>query len=174
MVEADLRRLLRRVAALPADALERFLKGLPGPVRLRLFEEWSWQAHGGQAEPAGEWRVWLIRAGRGFGKTRAGAEWVWARAREAPGARIALVGATMDEVRKVMVEGESGIARAARSGERARWVASAMRVDFSTGAVAFAYSAERPEKLRGPEHHFAWADELAKWGGRRRRGTTSR
>ena len=160
--------VLRRVAKLPEGELVRFLVGLPGPVRRTVFEEWSWQAHGGQREPreaqgGGAWRVWLIQAGRGFGKTRAGAEWVWARVREDPEARIALVGANLDDVRKVMVEGESGLQAAARCDEEARWVASRMRVDFSNGAVGFAYSGERPEKLRGPEHHHAWCDELAKW-----------
>jgi phage terminase large subunit-like protein len=110
-----------------------------------------------------DWDVWLLRGGRGFGKTRAGAEWVWARVRENPAAQIALVGANLDDVVKVMVEGPSGLAAAARSGEEARWVASRRRVDFSNGAVAFAYSAERPEKLRGPEHDHAWCDELGKW-----------
>jgi phage terminase large subunit-like protein len=110
-----------------------------------------------------DWDVWLLRGGRGFGKTRAGAEWVWARVRERPGAQIALVGANLDDVVKVMVEGPGGLAAAARSGEEARWVASRKRVDFPNGALAFAYSAERPEKLRGPEHDFAWCDELGKW-----------
>jgi phage terminase large subunit-like protein len=161
--EAELQRLLRAASRLEGEALERFLKGLPAPVRRMVGELWSWQAHGGQREPRGEWRVWVIRAGRGFGKTRAGAEWVWARVRETPGAQVALVGANIDDVRKVMVEGESGLARAARTGEWARWVASRQRVEFSCGAVGFAYSGERPEKLRGPQHHFAWCDELAKW-----------
>jgi phage terminase large subunit-like protein len=76
---------------------------------------------------------------------------------------IALVGANLDDVVKVMVEGPGGLIANARSGEQAKWVASRWRVDFSTGARAFAYSAERPEKLRGPEHDFAWCDELAKW-----------
>ena len=78
-----------------------------------------------------------------------------------PGSRWSA--ANLDDVVKVMVEGPGGLAAAARSGEEARWVASRRRVDFSTGARAFAYSAERPEKLRGPEHDFAWCDELAKW-----------
>ena len=124
------------------------------------FPEW---AHEGQLAPPGAWRTWVVMAGRGFGKTRAGAEWVWARARENPSARIALVGGNIDDVVKVMVEGPGGLASAARTGEQAKWVASRRRVDFSTGAQAFAYSAETPDKLRGPEHDHAWCDELAKW-----------
>ena len=122
-----------------------------------------WVHSAGQVEPDGEWRVWLLQAGRGFGKTRAGAEWVWARIRETPGARIALVGANIDDVVKVMIDGPSGLVATARSDEAVRWVASRLRADLPNGAQAFAYSAERPDKLRGPEHHFAWCDELAKW-----------
>ncbi len=161
---------LARAAALEGDELVRFLLGLPAPVVRRMFEDWWWQAHGGQQEPPpeagsgpGTWRVWQLRAGRGFGKTRTGAEWVWARARETPGARIALVGANLDDVVKVMIEGPGGLRACARAGEEVRWVASRWRLDMPGGAQAFAYSGERPDKLRGPEHHFAWCDELAKW-----------
>ena len=161
--EERARALLRAAAGLGEAELARFLKGLTGPVRRAVEEGWWRHWHEGQRAPAGDWSVWLLRAGRGFGKTRAGAEWVWAEARARPGARIALVGANLDDVVKVMVEGPSGLAAAARTGEEARWVASRQRVDFSSGAVGFAYSAERPEKLRGPEHDFAWCDELAKW-----------
>jgi phage terminase large subunit-like protein len=144
------------------------LRSLPRRLVRALEEEWWWQAHGGQEEPEkaqnGEpWRVWAIVAARGFGKTRAGAEWVWARAREDGRARIALVAATIDEVVRVMIEGESGLIELARSGEEARWVPSRRILLFPSGAEAHVYSAERPEALRGPQHHYAWCDELAKW-----------
>jgi phage terminase large subunit-like protein len=159
---------LEAMVGLDDERLERMLRNAPPPLRRRLFEEWRWQAHRGQEEPTsdgpgGDWRVWLIMAGRGFGKTRAGAEWVSARAREHPDARIALVGANLDDVVKVMVEGESGLRAVARTGETVRWRPSRGLVEFSSGAQAFAYSGERPEKLRGPQHHFAWCDEIAKW-----------
>jgi len=141
-----------------------FVERLPGRVIARLRADWSWQAHDGQAEPSGDWNIWLLMAGRGFGKTRAGAEWVSARAREVPDARIALVGGSRDEVAKVMVEGPSGLIKVARADEPVKWSPSIGTVRFASGAMAFVYSAEAPEALRGPEHHFAWADELAKWG----------
>ncbi|TMJ20684.1 MAG: ATP-binding protein [Alphaproteobacteria bacterium] len=148
-----------------------YFRGLPPPVLRRISEEFfAWQAHGGQQEPAasagagsGHWRVWLLMAGRNFGKTRAGAEWVSARARENPGARIALAGATRDEVTKVMIEGPSGLLAVARSDERLRWRPTRGVLEFPNGAEAFPYSGAAPEALRGPEHHFAWCDELAKW-----------
>jgi predicted phage terminase large subunit-like protein len=140
-----------------------FLSGLPAPVRRRLYEEWTWQAHLGQREPVGDWTVWLMMAGRGFGKTRAGAEWVRARAKALPGAHIALVGATDEEVVKVMVDGPSGLLAIAGAEEEMEWWPTRKVLRFGSGAEAHVYSARAPERLRGPEHHFAWADELGKW-----------
>jgi phage terminase large subunit-like protein len=141
----------------------RFARGLSGPVRRGLFHGWAWQAHRGQEVPAGDWRTWLMMAGRGFGKTRAGAEWVWARAREGAEVRIALVGASREEVARVMVEGPSGLLALARADEAPVWLPTRGEFRFPGGAVAFSYSAAAPEALRGPEHHFAWCDELGKW-----------
>ncbi|WP_353205244.1 terminase family protein, partial [Sphingomonas sp.] len=123
---------------------------------------WLW-AHRGQIAPPGDWRVWLIRAGRGFGKTRAGAEWVSEIARTTAKARIALVGATAQDVRRVMIEGESGLLAVAQGGDTIDYRREAGEVHFGTGAVAAIFSAAAPEKLRGPEHVAAWCDELAKW-----------
>jgi phage terminase large subunit-like protein len=150
--------------------LARFLEGLSGPVLRAIFHEWRWQAHDGQAEPpasavAGQppWRVWLLMAGRGFGKTLAGAQWVTARARENPGARIALVGETIAEAVRVMIEGPSGLLAVARCDEDTWWAPTRQVLHFGSGAEAYVYSARTAEKLRGPEHDFAWCDELAKW-----------
>jgi phage terminase large subunit-like protein len=158
--------LLGRAAERLADeaAWAWFMKGLSPPVRRALYHEWAWQAHGGQKEPDGDWRCWLLMAGRGFGKTLAGAHWVLARMREVPGARIALVGATREEAAKVMVEGPSGLLAVARHDEAPVWHPTLGTLRFPNGAEAFTYSGARGDKLRGPEHHFAWCDELAKWG----------
>jgi phage terminase large subunit-like protein len=130
-----------------------------------LAADWPSWAHAGQVPAHDAWRVWVLLAGRGFGKTRAGAEWVSAFAREHADAAVALVGATVDEARAVMVEGRSGLLAVAKVGERAamRWEPSRRRLVFASGAQAFLYSAANPESLRGPEHHLAWCDELAKW-----------
>ncbi len=154
---------LARLCALPKAHRERILSGLPHPARLELADRWEGFSHAGQRAPCGDWRVWLIRAGRGFGKTRAGAEWVSAFARDHPGAQIALVGASIEDARRVMVEGRSGVLNVARAHERPRWKKGASEVHFDSGAVATVFSAETPEALRGPEHHAAWCDELAKW-----------
>jgi len=165
--EADFGALLRRAGEACGEDEARwgvFLDRLPGPVLRRLVREFFWQAHGGQGEPGGDWRVWLLMAGRGFGKTRAGAEWVCARAREVEGAQIALVGASREEVVRVMVEGPSGLlAVSAAAGEELGWVPTRGALRFASGAEAFVYSGAAGDQLRGPQHHFAWCDEIAKW-----------
>ena len=168
VARADILSVLLDLARLPPEARLRAYLALPPPLLRAVQEEWWWHAHGGQIEPeaaanGAPWRVWAIVAGRGFGKTRAGAEWVWARARESGDVRIALVAASMDEVARVMVEGESGLLEIARCDEAPRWISSRGLLLFPSGAQAHAFSAEKPDKLRGPQHHYAWCDELAKW-----------
>lgn len=107
--------------------------------------------------------MWLLQAGRGFGKTRVGAEWVLKQARLNPGCRIALVGATIDDARRIMVDGESGILACAPPGEEPRWFPTRNEVRFKSGAVGTLYSGANGDGLRGPQHQFAWADELGKW-----------
>jgi phage terminase large subunit-like protein len=161
--EDGLGALVRRLACCPPDAQARVIDSLSQADRRALAENWPSQALPGQGEPAGQWRTWLVMAGRGFGKTRTGAEWVLARARACPRARIALVGGSIDEVVKVMVEGESGILASARLNEPLRWRPSTGKLKLPGDGLAIAYSGANPGRLRGPQHHFAWADELAKW-----------
>lgn len=161
--EAD---LLGRLSRLPVVERDAIIWSMEAGRRAELNQRWDLWAHDGQRPPPGDWRVWLIRAGRGFGKTRAGAEWISAHARANPTARIALVGASIDDVRQVMVEGPSGLIAVARAGETVVWRSTAGEVDFASGAKGFVYSAEAPERLRGPEHDLAWCDEIAKWRGR--------
>ena len=142
------------------------LAQLPLDLVEDIYDHWPRRAHRGQLSPEGDWRTWVIMAGRGFGKTRAGAEWVLnvVRAGTSPNPpAIALVAATHDEARAVMVEGPSGLLRLAREGEIENWSPTNRRLRFAGGAEAFLYSGASPDKLRGPEHSHAWCDELAKW-----------
>jgi phage terminase large subunit-like protein len=117
-----------------------------------------------RAQGGGEWTSWLLIGGRGAGKTRSGAEWVRGlAARPIPVSPIALVGETEHDVREVMIEGPSGILASYGRCERPTWISSRRRLQWSNGAVAYAYSAEDPDSLRGPQFAAAWADELAKW-----------
>ncbi len=163
-VEAERAEAIARLADLEEADRRRVLAKLSPRERRTLAEAWDAWAHGGQAAPAGDWAVWMLVAGRGFGKTRAGAEWVSARARADASLRIALVGATIGDVRRVMIEGESGLLSVQATGEPAMWSPSVGRLTFASGAEAFAYGGSHPESLRGPQHHLAWCDELAKWG----------
>lgn len=124
----------------------------------------SWRniARPNQIAPEGEWRIWLIKAGRGFGKTRSGGEWVLDRVRQGS-RRIALVGPTAADVRDIMVEGESGILAIAPGHEKPIYEPSKRRLTWPNGAMATCYSAEEPDRLRGPQHSDAWADEIAAW-----------
>lgn len=155
--------MLRPVRRMTAKELRQLLSGLTEGEKAEWVARWYGFENDGQREPPGDWRVWLIRAGRGFGKTRAGSEWVSEIARDNPDARIALVGATQADGQRVMIEGPSGLLAVARHGEEPRWVKARRELRFSSGAVATLYSAEAGEELRGPEHDFAWCDELAKW-----------
>lgn len=124
--------------------------------------EWHRIRRPSQAPPAGAWAVWLIKAGRGWGKTRTGAEWVLDQV-EAGRRRIALVARTAADYRAVMVEGESGILAIAPPSLRPAYEPSKRQLTWPNGAIATLYSSEKPDQLRGPQHDAAWADELAAW-----------
>jgi predicted phage terminase large subunit-like protein len=112
--------------------------------------------------PEGNWRTWLILAGRGWGKTRTGAEAIRKKIGEGV-SRIALVAPTAADVRDVMVEGESGLLAIYPEWERPLYEPSKRRLTWPNGAVATTYSADEPDRLRGPQHEWAWADEIAAW-----------
>ncbi|HWW65330.1 MAG TPA: terminase family protein [Sphingomonadaceae bacterium] len=137
--------------------------GMGESERTALLRHWPFWARPAQLPPPGPWRIWLILAGRGFGKTRSGAEWVRSVAERQPDARIALVGASHAEARAVMVEGESGLLAVCGPESGIEWEPSLRRLRWPGGARAFLYSAAEPEALRGAQHHAAWADEIAKW-----------
>lgn len=143
--------------------LEGWIQRLTQAEAARLLADWSWWRRPDQCAPPGDWHVWLLMAGRGFGKTRTGAEWVRELAEKNAGARIALVAASLHEARQVMVEGESGLLAIAAPKMRPVYESSLRRVTWPNGAVATLYSAAEPESLRGPEHMAAWCDEIAKW-----------
>jgi phage terminase large subunit-like protein len=160
---------MRHEMAIMADATEDVQrKALENATAERLliwdadFEQW---AHQNQLPPAGEgWRTWLMLAGRGFGKTRAGAEWIFRLADGKPGVQVALVGGTIAEARSIMVEGVSGLLSVAkRVRRRLIWEPSLGRLKWPNGSQAQLFSGDNADGLRGPEHDFAWCDELAKW-----------
>lgn len=128
---------------------------------------YNWLLHGRPKQLEGikrhRWQTWLIMAGRGFGKTRTGSETVRYLVEKGKYSRIALVGANSADVRDVMIEGKSGILAVSNPDFYPTYNASLGKLEWPNGATAQAFSAESYEKLRGPEHDFAWVDELAKF-----------
>ena len=141
----------------------QFLSNLTDAEAANLEYRWSWWARPKQIAPAGEWATWLLLAGRGFGKTRTGAEWVRHQVESCGKRRVALVAATAADARDVMVEGESGLLEVCPPWNRPKYEPSKRRLTWPNGALATTYSADEPKRLRGPSHDCAWADELAAW-----------
>lgn len=142
-------------------AVARALPRILAERRVAQGSNWRSIARPKQLPPEGDWLVWLIRTGRGWGKTRTGAEWVREQV-EAGRRRIALVGETAADARDVMVEGESGIMAISLLSNRPNYEPSKRRLTWPNGAMATTYSGDDPDQLRGPQHEAAWVDELAK------------
>lgn len=151
--------------------ISRALASLTDDECEQLLHDWRFFARPEQLEPEGDWQIWLILAGRGFGKTRTGAE--WAREQVKAGAsRLGLIAPTASDARDVMVEGESGLLSVCWAGDRTyageligrpTYEPSKRRLTWANGAIATLFSAEEPERLRGPQHDRLWCDELAAW-----------
>ena len=151
------------LASLSEGERREVLSGLTEQQQRELLYTWrGYKARKNQIRPPGDWRYWLVQAGRGFGKTRTGAEAIREYVDE--GARIIhLVGSTAGDVRDVMVQGESGLLNCFPPEKRPLYEPSKRLVTFSTGATAHLFSADEPERLRGPQCDHFWADELAAW-----------
>lgn len=124
---------------------------------------WRDQARPEQLPPDGQWTTWLFLGGRGTGKTRSAAEWITEEVASGRRGRLALIGPTAADVRDTMVEGESGILAVSSDRMRPVYEPSRRRLTWPNGAMALTFSAEEPERLRGPQHDGGWADELAAW-----------
>jgi len=161
--------LLGSASGRTAEEIEAALAGLSDVELRRLSRDWQIWARDDQLPPHGDWRTWLILGGRGAGKTRAGAEWVKAQAlglpplADRPARRIALVGETLGDARRVMVEGVSGLLAVHADGERPVLETAKLQLTWPNGAIAQLFSADNADSLRGPQFDAAWADELAKW-----------
>ena len=139
-----------------------FFNSLTEQELRQLEYDWDFWARPQQKIPKGDWSTWLILSGRGWGKTRTGAETVkqWV---EDGVKRIALVAETPADARDAMIEGESGILNVFPPDKKPIYESSKRRVTFHTGATAIIYSGANPDQLRGPQHEKAWCDELAAW-----------
>lgn len=158
---------IAELAALPdPGAALRDLSDLEAEAILR---DWRLWAREGQLEPEGDWRIWLVLAGRGYGKTRVGAEWT--REQVKTFEYVNLIGPTAADVRDVMVQGESGILAVCPPWERPHYYPSKRQLKWPNGAKSLLFSAEDPEQLRGPQDQRLWCDELAAWSTHTRQET---
>ena len=166
----DLNSILERALEAPPRKRRQILKTLRDEApRLNHSEAdlanyaWPLWARDSQRPPPGDWAIWLVMAGRGFGKTRTGAEWIRARVESGASGRVALVARTPADARDVMIEGDSGILSVCPPGNRPKYEPSKRRLTWPNGAFALAFSSHEPDQLRGPQFDAAWCDEVASW-----------
>lgn len=149
--------------------VSELVAGLDDDLVVALAGTWRTYARPEQVAPDGDWSVWLVLAGRGSGKTRAAAEWCVERLQAEPGQRGGLVGQTLEDVRLVMVEGDSGLLRClppsmlVNGSVEDSWNRGPCELRLAGGSRLKGFSSETPGRLRGPQHHFVWGDEPAEW-----------
>lgn len=149
--------------SLPEADQAEFWASLTEGEALGLLHQWRFWARPDQMAPGGAWTIWLALAGRGWGKTRVGAEWVRGEVEAGRRGRLALVARTAADARDVMVEGESGLLAICPPWNKPKYEPSKRRLTWPSGALATLYSADEPDLLRGPQHDGGWADEVAAW-----------
>jgi len=165
----------RSPSALSKSSLRNSLISLSDEERLEVLSslspreaealqyDWEFWARDNQLSPEGDWRKWLIMTGRGWGKTRTAAEYVRDLAFKGTAPRMGLIARSAGEVRDTMVEGEAGILEVSPPWFYPHYEPSKRRLTWPNGVQATTYSGDEPDQLRGPSHHFIWADELASW-----------
>lgn len=157
------RSLVESIALLPETERQTILSDLSDEEILQLEYDWRAWARPNQLEPSGDWQYWLLLAGRGFGKTRCGAEWIRDRIESGKSKRVHLVAPTAADARDTMVEGDSGLLAICPPWNMPIYEPSKRRLTWPNGAVAMLFSAEEPNRLRGPQCDTAWCDEIAAW-----------
>lgn len=157
MSEAD------KFLLIPIEKRQKILNSFSKEELAALKYNWKFNQRPAQREPEGDWSDWLILAGRSWGKTKCGSEWIRSLIDSNQAGRIALVGRTPGDVRDVMLEGDSGIMNVFPPHQRPTYQPALRKVTFYNGAVAYTYSSAEPNALRGPQHDAAWGDEPAAW-----------
>ena len=150
--------------SLPIEIRNQRADLLTDDERRMLMYDWEYWARPNQLPPMNKfWHIWMVLAGRGFGKTRIGAEYIRARVENGYRGRIYLIGPTAGDVRDYMVEGESGILAVSPPWNKPKYEPTKRKLTWPNGAIATTFSAEEPKRLRGPQCGLIWADELASW-----------
>lgn len=153
--------LAESLASLPESLRAEAIASLSDAEVAVIAYDWLFWARPSQMTPPGDWRKWLVMAGRGYGKTRVGSEWVRESAKSFR--FVNLIGATADDARDIMIEGESGILAVCPQTEAPLYVPSKRRLEWPNGATSLIFTADEPERLRGKQHERLWCDEIAAW-----------
>lgn len=168
-MKPELRSLRDSLRQLPPDQITAIVQSLP-PKSIEVLQyDWPLFARDKQLAPEGNWRTWVPLAGRGWGKTRCGAEWIRSKVEgrtplaKGKARQVALIGETAADVRDVMIKGDSGILACSPPDYRPTYVANRRALVWPNGTEALIFSAVEPDQLRGPQFDTAWCDELAKW-----------
>src|SRR5688500_13108796 len=161
IAEAPERNSLQSLTNLPPDERAAWIQSLSEEQADLFLHDWHEWARPDQIIEPGNWRVWVILAGRGWGKTRTGAEWGREQVKSYP--LVNIIGATADDARDIMIEGESGILSVCPDHERPAYLVSKRRLEWPNGATSLIFTADEPERLRGKQHMALWMDEAASW-----------
>ncbi len=145
------------------DTLQSAKTQLPEDALIQFEYSWPLSARQNQTPPSGLWTAWILLAGRGFGKTRTGAEWVRSQVESGKAGRVALVARTPAEIRDTMIQGESGILSISPPWAMPEYESTKRKLTWPNGATAYLFSSYEPDQLRGPQFDAAWCDELASW-----------
>ena len=143
--------------------IEHSLQELLTHIKTKNTHDWQYTQRSNQKAPETSWRLWMVMAGRGFGKTRMGAEMVRKWALTHPQCRIGLMGYSMEETRKIMLEGHSGLLNISQPQDKISYRISKREIEWPNGSKAYLLSASKPEQLRGMQFHYIWMDEWAKF-----------
>lgn len=154
---------INELLELPADEQDQLIDSMTEEEVEALMYDWPFWARENQLAPKGKWLTWLLLAGRGFGKTRTGAEYIRDMVESKQAKHIGLIAPTPADARDVMIEGESGLINIAPPWNKPEYIHSLRRVVWPNGVSATVYSGYNPEQLRGPQHDLVWCDELAAW-----------
>lgn len=153
----------RRLAELLPEQRRELLEGFSSNDLAALEYHWAFWARPDQLPPPGEWRTWLLLGGRGAGKTRSAAEWVRAEVESGRRRNMGIIGPTADAVRRIMIEGPSGILAVCPPWCRPNYEPSTRKIVWPNGGTVYAFSAEEPDRLRGPNFDGHWSDEITSW-----------
>lgn len=156
--------IVANLLTLPEKQRKVFVETLSDDEIRWLLYDWEEWGRPNQQTPPGDWVIWLILAGRGWGKTRTGVEWIRSKIEPSPfPLELALIAETKRDGREVIVHGPAGFIQSCPPWNMPKWESSKPALTWPNGSVGHLYSGEEPDQLRGPSFHFAWVDEWAKY-----------